>query len=104
MLPTVRSRSVCHAPAILRDVKKADGEYLVSGVSLTGFRNAEDSEIGLLHHLLFSLEDELKGRGAHYISKANWGPNVVVDGVLMTGQNPASATPLAKALAQRLKT
>lgn len=93
---------VCHAPAILRDVKKADGEYLVKGVSLTGFKNEEDNEIELLDHLLFSLEDELKRRGANYLSKANWEPNVVVDGVLMTGQSPASAAPLAEALAKRL--
>jgi putative intracellular protease/amidase len=93
---------VCHAPAILRDVKKANGEYLVKGVSLTGFKNDEDTEIELLHHLLFSLEDELKGRGANYISKANWEANVVIDGALMTGQSPASAAPLAEALAARL--
>ncbi len=93
---------VCHAPAILRDLKKDDGEYLIKGLKLTGFKNAEDSEIELLQHLLFSLEDELKNRGAHYQSKANWEPNVVVDGVLMTGQSPASAVPLAAALAARL--
>jgi putative intracellular protease/amidase len=94
---------VCHAPAILRDVKLPSGEYLVKGVSLTGFKNDEDTEIELLKHLLFSLEDELKGRGAKYQSKANWEANVVVDGALMTGQSPASAPPLAEALAERLK-
>lgn len=93
---------VCHAPAILRDVKKSDGNYLVDGLSLTGFKNDEDSEIELLHHLLFSLEDEMKRRGANYISKANWEANVVEDGALMTGQSPASAPPLAEALKQRL--
>ena len=93
---------VCHAPAILRDLKKANGEYLVKGVKLTGFKNDEDTEIELLKHLLFSLEDELKGRGALYSAKANWEPNVVVDGPLMTGQSPASAVPLAEALPTRL--
>lgn len=93
---------VCHAPAILRDVKKSDGSYLVDGLSLTGFKNDEDNEIELLHHLLFSLEDELKRRGANYVSKANWEANVVEDGALMTGQSPASAPPLAEALKQRL--
>jgi putative intracellular protease/amidase len=93
---------VCHAPAILRDVKKHDGQYLVKGLSLTGFKNAEDTEIELLQHLLFSLEDELRNRGANYQSKSNWEPNVVVDGVLMTGQSPASAVPLAEALVSRL--
>lgn len=93
---------VCHAPAILRDIKLSNGEYLVKGLSLTGFKNDEDSEIELLHHLLFSLEDELKRRGARYISKANWQANVVEDGALMTGQSPASAPPLAEALKRRL--
>ncbi len=93
---------VCHAPAILRDVKKSNGQYLVDGVNLTGFKNDEDTEIELLHHLLFSLEDELKNRGANFISKANWEPNVVEDGALLTGQSPASAPPLAEALVKRL--
>ena len=94
---------VCHAPAILRDIKKDNGEYLVKGVKLTGFKNSEDGEIELDKHLLFSLEDELKNRGALYQSKNNWEPNVVIDGPLMTGQSPASAAPLAQALADRLK-
>lgn len=93
---------VCHAPAILRDVKLSTGKYLVDGVRLTGFKNDEDNEIELLQHLLFSLEDELKGRGATYVGKANWEPNVVIDGPLMTGQSPASAPPLAEALRDAL--
>lgn len=93
---------VCHAPAILRDVKLSNGRYLADGVKLTGFKNDEDTEIELLHHLLFSLEDELKRRGAVYLSKANWEANVVVDGALMTGQSPASAPPLAEALRDAL--
>jgi len=95
---------VCHAAAILRDVKLTNGKYLVEGLNLTGFKNSEDEEIELLHHLLFSLEDELKGRGANYKSVTNWEPNVVVDGALMTGQSPASAAPLAEALSEVLKT
>ena len=94
---------VCHAPAILRDVKKSDGQYLVKGLNLTGFKNDEDTEIELLHHLLFSLEDELTRRGANCSMKTNWLAKVVVDGALMTGQSPASAAPLAEALAARLK-
>lgn len=94
---------VCHAPAILRDVKLTNGKYLVEGKNLTGFKDAEDAEIELDRHLLFSLEQELKRRGANYKSVANWQPNVVVDGPLMTGQSPASAAPLAEALRERLK-
>lgn len=93
---------VCHAPAILRDVKLTNGKFLVEGKNLTGFKDAEDAEIELDKHLLFSLEQELKGRGANYKSVANWKPNVVVDGALMTGQSPASAAPLAVKLAETL--
>jgi putative intracellular protease/amidase len=93
---------VCHAPAILRDVKLTNGKYLVDGVRLTGFKDDEDTEIELLQHLLFSLECELKGRGANYVAKANWEPHVVVDGALMTRQSPASAPPLAEALRDAL--
>lgn len=93
---------VCHAPAILRDVKLTNGKFLVEGKNLTGFKDAEDAEIELDKHLLFSLEQELKGRGANYKSVANWEPNVVVDGALMTGQSPASAAPLAVKLAETL--
>jgi putative intracellular protease/amidase len=94
---------VCHAPAILRDVKLSNGKYLAEGLNLTGFKDAEDAEIELDKHLLFSLEQELKGRGANYKSVANWEPNVVVDGILMTGQSPASAAPLAEKLAEVLR-
>ena len=95
---------VCHAPAILRDAKKPNGEPLVKGVTLTGFMNAEDDELDLSRHLLFSLEDELKLRGANYKgTKKNWTAHIEIDGPLMTGQNPASAPVLAKALAKRLK-
>ena len=94
---------VCHAPAILRDVKLSNGKFLVEGKNLTGFKDSEDAEIELDKHLLFSLEQDLKRRGANYKSVTNWAPNVVVDGVLMTGQSPASAAPLAEALRDVLK-
>lgn len=94
---------VCHAPAILRDVKLSNGEFLVKGVNLTGFKDEEDAEIELDRFLLFSLEQDLQLRGANYKSVENWAPNVVVDGPLMTGQSPASASPLAETLRDALK-
>jgi putative intracellular protease/amidase len=95
---------VCHAPAILRDAKKANGKPLAQGLTVTGFMNAEDDELDLSRHLLFSIEDMLKARGANYKgTKKNWDAHIEIDGPLMTGQNPASAPVLAKALAERLK-
>jgi putative intracellular protease/amidase len=94
---------VCHAPAILRDAKKPNGEPLVKGKDVTGFTDAEDTELDLSRHLLFSLEQALNANGANFKrSYANWIPNVVEDGALITGQNPASAAPIAEALASRL--
>lgn len=95
---------VCHSPAILRDAKKRNGEPLVKGMNVTGFTDAEDDELELSPHLLFSLERALVLNGANFKrSNRNWTPNVVQDGVLMTGQNPASAAPLAAALVDKLK-
>ena len=95
---------VCHAPAILRDAKKPDGEPLVKGMDVTGFTDAEDEELDLARHLLFSLEQALIQNGANFKrSNQNWTPNVVEDGALITGQNPASAGPIADALVARLQ-
>ena len=95
---------VCHAPAILRDAKKRNGEQLVKGMNVTGFTGAEDDELDLSRHLLFSLERALVINGANFTrSNRNWLPNVVQDGALLTGQNPASAAPLADALIGRLR-
>ncbi len=94
---------VCHAPAILRDAKKPNGEPLVKGKVVTGFTDSEDNELDLSQHLLFSLEQALIANGANFKrSNANWTPNVVEDGALITGQNPASAAPIAEVLANRL--
>ena len=94
---------VCHAPGILRDAKKENGEPLVKGMKITGFSDAEDDELDLSRHLLFSLERALTINNGHYVrSDRNWSPNVIQDGALMTGQNPASAAPLADALVARL--
>jgi len=94
---------VCHAPAILRDAKKRNGEPLVKGLRVTGFMNAEDDELDLSRHLLFSLEDMLKANGANYKgTNKNWQAHIEIDGPLMTGQNPASAPVLADALIKHL--
>ena len=95
---------VCHAPSILRDAKKTNGEPLVQSMNVTGFTDAEDQELGLDRHLLFSLERALTVNGANFRrSNQNWEPNVVEDGVLITGQNPASAAPIADALIRQIQ-
>ena len=76
----------------------------MQGMYVTGFTDAEDQELDLSRHLLFSLEQALTQNGAHFKrSNRNWSPNVVEDGALITGQNPASAAPIADVLITRIQ-
>ena len=89
---------VCHAPAALKNVKTKKGEYLVKGKTVAGFTNSEEQAAQTLALVPFSLEDMLKERGAKYEKGADWEPFAVQDGVLITGQNPASAQLVAEKL------
>ena len=89
---------VCHAPAVLKDVRAADGKPLVAGRAVTGFTNAEEEAVGLTGIVPFLLEDELQRLGATFTSAAPFQAHVVADGLLITGQNPASSAPAAQAL------
>jgi putative intracellular protease/amidase len=93
---------VCHAPGALRHVKTADGKPLVEGKNVTGFTNSEEEAVGLTKVVPFLVEDELKAKGGHFSKTGEWGVHVVSDGLLITGQNPASSGPAAKVLLDRL--
>jgi putative intracellular protease/amidase len=95
---------VCHAPGALRHVKTADGKPLVQGKKVTGFCNTEEEAVGLTKVVPFLVEDELKAKGGLYSKAADWAPYVVTDGLLITGQNPASSGPAATVLLQHLAT
>ena len=89
---------VCHAPGVLRHVKAADGRPWVEGRKVTGFANTEEDGVGLTTIVPFLVEDELKAKGGVYSKGPDWGPYVIVDGLLITGQNPASSAPAAQRL------
>lgn len=89
---------VCHAPGVLRDVKGADGEPLVKGRKVTGFTNSEEEGVGLTKIVPYLVEDMLKSKGGHYVSGPDWAPFTVQDGLLITGQNPASSSAVAERL------
>lgn len=93
---------VCHAPGVLRHVKAADGRPLVESKKVTGFTNTEEAAVGLSEVVPFLVEDELKAKGGIYSSGPDWGPYVVQDGLLITGQNPASSAPAAERLLESL--
>jgi putative intracellular protease/amidase len=95
--------AVCHAPGVLRDVKGPDGQALVKGKTVTGFTNTEEEGVGLTDVVPFLVEDMLKAHGGVYSKGPDWGPYVLTDGLLITGQNPASSKPAAEALLAALK-
>lgn len=95
--------AVCHAPAIFKHVMIKPGQNLVGGREVTGFSNSEEDAAGLTNIVPFLLEDMLKENAATYSKGDDWAPHIVVDGKLITGQNPASSEGVAKAVVQELQ-
>jgi putative intracellular protease/amidase len=88
---------VCHSPGVLRHVTY-QGAPLVKGKRVTGFTNGEEEEVHLTHVVPFLVEDELTRLGATFEKLPNWQPLSIVDGRLITGQNPPSSTIAAQNL------
>ncbi len=95
--------AVCHAPAVLRHATGAAGKPLVSGRKVTGFSNTEEAAVGLTDVVPFLVEDMLKAKGGLYEKGEDWSSHVVVDGKLVTGQNPASSEAAARELLKLLR-
>jgi putative intracellular protease/amidase len=89
---------VCHAPAALHRARNPDGSPLVKGRRVTGFTNTEEEAVQLTHVVPFLVEDELRRLGGIFSKADDWQPHIVRDGLLLTGQNPASSGPAAQAL------
>jgi putative intracellular protease/amidase len=94
---------VCHAPGVLREVKDAEGRSIVEGKTVTGFTNTEENGVGLTDIVPFLVEDMLKEKGGKYSKTEDWQVYVQQDGLLITGQNPASSAATAEALLKLLK-
>jgi putative intracellular protease/amidase len=90
--------AVCHGPAGLINIKLTDGSYLVNGKNVAGFTNDEETAVGLADVVPFLLANKLTERNAIHRPRAPFEANVIADGRLITGQNPASATGVAKAV------
>lgn len=95
--------AVCHAPAVLLNVKADKDALLIEGKNVTGFSNSEETAVQLKDVVPFLLEDELKAKGGIYSKAADWQSHVVTDGLLITGQNPQSSEAAAEELIQLLK-
>ncbi|KKN49815.1 hypothetical protein LCGC14_0638900 [marine sediment metagenome] len=94
--------AVCHASAAFLNVKDADGNVLVAGKKVTGFTNSEEAAVQLTDIVPFLVEDELIKKGGDYQKTDDWGVLALVDGLVITGQNPASSELAAKKLLTKL--
>jgi putative intracellular protease/amidase len=94
--------TVCHGPAVLREARNPDGIPLVAGRKVTGFTNSEEEAVGLTEIVPFLVEDMLIANGGLFSRAADWQPHAVSDGLLITGQNPASSDLVATALLAQL--
>ena len=94
--------AVCHAPAIFRHTKNQDGSPLVNGKKVTGFTNSEEAAVKLTDVVPFLVEDMLKDNGGIYSKVGDWSPYAIEDGLLITGQNPASSELVAELLLKKL--
>jgi putative intracellular protease/amidase len=90
--------AVCHGPAALVNVKLSDGSYLVASKKVAAFTNKEEEEVASTNIVPFLLETALIHHGANHQEAPNWSNNVVVDGRLVTGQNPQSAAGVGEAI------
>jgi putative intracellular protease/amidase len=95
--------AVCHAPGVFKNIKLENGEAFVKGKNVTGFSNTEEEAVQLTNVVPFLVEDELKNSGGNYTKTDDWGVHVVEDGLLITGQNPASSETVAEKLITLLK-
>ncbi|MEH6596015.1 MAG: type 1 glutamine amidotransferase domain-containing protein [Colwellia polaris] len=94
--------TVCHASAALLNVKQASGEFAIKGKAVTGFTNSEEEAVELTEVVPFLLEDELIKRGGEYQKAEDWHAFAVQDGLIITGQNPASSALAAEKLLAQL--
>lgn len=94
--------AVCHASAALLNIKSPSGDYIINGKAITGFSNTEEEAVQLTNVVPFLLEDELAKRGADYQKAEDWHAFAVQDGLVITGQNPASSELTAQKLLTQL--
>lgn len=95
--------AVCHAPAVFKHTKGANGKPLVNGKRVTGFTNTEEDAVQLTDVVPFLVEDMLKANGGQYEKSDDWASFAITDGKLVTGQNPASSEAAAEQLLALLK-
>ncbi|NKF25221.1 type 1 glutamine amidotransferase domain-containing protein [Pseudomonas sp. BGM005] len=94
--------TICHAGCALLEVKKADGSPLVKGLNVTAFSDSEEAAVAMVEHVPYLVETDLKALGALYTKTSDWRDHSVQDGLVITGQNPASSAAVAQKILARI--
>lgn len=94
--------SVCHGPAVFKNTKDPEGKPLVEGKKVTAYSNSEEAAVNFTEIVPFSVEDMLTENGGVYSKGPDWHPYALADGLVLTGQNPASSELVAELLLQKL--
>jgi len=94
--------TVCHSTAAILNVKDSNDDFVIKGKAVTGFSNSEEAAVELTDVVPFLLEDELIKRGGDYQRTDDWNAFAVQDGLIISGQNPASSTLAAQKLLSNL--
>ncbi len=95
--------ALCHGSVALANAKASNGEPLIKGKKVAGFTNGEEDGVGLTSAVPFLTEDLLKSKGADYQKADDWSTFSIVDGLLITGQNPQSAQIVGENLLKALE-
>ena len=94
--------AVCHGPCALVNVQLSNLDYLIKDKNMTSFTNGEEVESQSTEIVPFALETSITNHHAKFYTTPNWSDNVIVDGNLITGQNPYSAASLGETVARML--
>lgn len=94
--------AVCHGPAGLLPIKLSNGKYLLEGLEVTGFTREEEVDFGTIDNIPYLLEESLTRKAAKYTKVQPWGVHIVEQDRVITGQNPASAAAVGKAIVAKL--
>ncbi len=95
--------AVCHGNAALINTVLSDGSLLIANKRIAAFTNEEEISLGTAEIVPFLLQDKLVEQGAIHVNGKAWQENVVVEGRLITGQNPASAKKVAQEIIAQLQ-
>lgn len=95
--------AVCHGPAALLPITLSNGKPLIEDKTVTSFTREEEVDFGTIQDIPFLLEEALTRKAAKFSKIQPWGVHVIVDGKLVTGQNPASAHGVGEAMVELLK-